>query len=226
LGGVEPQPSGWSKDAAESWWAPDVGVLEAKFEILLCWTTQAVGAPAPMKPCDHLGRRRHDGLIVVSRDSDWLVPLEKGGSPVADRRWAWSELTLLPAEARYRTPPRHRAIVHVVCPGRECGRMVGRVDLPVDDPRHPAFVTWLGGRQAEENEDEPMGEGPEGYWIGRFPLVREFERAPTRIWFSATCPMHGPVEVRLSVVWAAVRAKVRRPTRVAGLIYPSRRMMI
>ncbi len=81
----------------------------------------------------------------MSSDADWFVPLGLGGAPQADDRWTWSEVTCLPAAAKRRPPKGHRAIVHVMCPGTDCGSLVGRVDVSPDDEH--TFVTWLGGAQ-------------------------------------------------------------------------------
>jgi hypothetical protein len=163
----------------------------------------------------------------VSRDSDWLVPLAPGGAPAAYDHWAWSELTLLPASATRYPPPRHRAILHVVCPGHQCGQKVGRVDVPIDDFRHPTLVTWLERGRAGMTVVEPTGDrSSDEYWVGRFALVRDGRAAPARIWFSTTCPTHGPVEIRLASVWAAVRDDERRPTSIVATVHPYRRAMI
>jgi hypothetical protein len=162
---------------------------------------------------------------TVSTEPRWLVPFRTNGAPAADARWAWDELTCQPVEAK-RTPPRgQRVLVNVPCPHDGCRRLLGRVDVAGADLDHPTFVMWLPGGQAGVTEVAPGRQAPDGtprlsesYWLGRFALVRDGERAPAALWFEPTCPDHGPAPITSAELFAAFSAGRARPTRITGTI--------
>jgi hypothetical protein len=112
-------------------------------------------------------------------------------------------------------------------PATSAGRRSGESNVPIDDFRHPTLVTWLERGRAGITVVTPTGDrSSDEYWVGRFALVRDGRSAPARIWFSTNCPTHGPVEIRLAAVWAAVRDDERRSTSIVATVHPYRRAMI
>jgi len=144
-----------------------------------------------------------------------------GASP-GDDRWTWSRPVCVPAAVKETALPGHQIWVEVACWARGCRWVCGRVETTVGGPvtNDPTLVSWIEGGQ--EGVTKPLKGRPdqltEGYWVARFPLIRDCERAPDRIWFLLLCAIHGAVEIRSGALWAAItESTVRRPKRIGGI---------
>jgi hypothetical protein len=63
--------------------------------------------------------------------------------------------------------------------------MLGRVDVPREDPSRPVFVSWVQGGQAGVRPPGRPQSSAEAYWLGWFPLTLEL--VPEPVWFSSVC---------------------------------------